>query len=88
MKTTCGFLITVHGEGSEGSLPRFLSRSPGLGVLVPTGGWGVHGVLGCYGCAACESAWMGPLGWGAPLAQLLENSLAVFLAASPTLKGT
>lgn len=64
MKTTCGFLITVHGEGSEGSLPRFLSRSPGLGVLVPTGGWGVHGVLGCYGCAACESAWMGPLGGG------------------------
>lgn len=41
--------------------------------------------MGCYRCAACESAWMGPLG-GAPLAQLLEE--AVFLAASPTLKGT
>lgn len=45
MKTTCGFLITVRGEGAEGSLPQFLSRPPGLGVLVPTEGWGVHGVL-------------------------------------------
>lgn len=44
---------------------------------------------GCYGYAACEGAWMGPLvgrGGGAPpLAQLLGE--AVFLAASPTLKG-